>query len=361
VKKDRKHLRTGFTTGSSAAAAAGACLEALMRGHPPERITIDLPQGGTLIIPVHAFESRNGHLIATVQKDAGDDPDITDKAIIGAIVTPHERPDTPRIHIKGGHGVGKVTRPGLPVKVGEDAINPVPRSMILHEVSRRLPEEVGHIDVEIFIKEGEELAQKTLNPRLGIVGGLSVLGTTGIVKPFSAESYRETIRICVEGIRREGHDTVVFSTGGKSERLAREAHPELPEIAFVQIADFLGYALRKAKEEGLRRALLSCFFGKLCKWALGGDYTHAHTQTMDFGELATIAASVGLSPEFCRFVASANTARQIAESTLPETEAFMRIIGDLALQLIRNRLGSRAEVTILCWRFDGKGAMTWPE
>ncbi len=360
MKEKKKHLRTGFTTGSSAAAAAAACLEVLTGGRPPDKVMIDLPNGGTLAIPVHAFERRNGHLIATVQKDAGDDPDITDKAIIGAIVTPHEQPDTPRIHIKGGHGVGKVTRPGLPVKVGEDAINPVPRSMILHEISRRLPKDVGHIDVEIFIEKGEELAQKTLNPRLGIVGGLSVLGTTGIVKPFSAESYKETIRLCVEGIRREGYDTAVFSTGGKSERLVRKVQSDLPEIVFVQIADFLGYALGKAKEVRLRRVILSCFFGKLCKWALGGDYTHAHTQAMDFTKLANLAEAAGLSPAFCRFVAAANTARQIAESALPEAEAFMRIIGDLALQLIRERLPRSTDVSIFCWRFDGKGFMTWP-
>ena len=354
-------MRTGFTTGSSAAAAAAACLEALATGKPPERVTIDLPQGGTLTLPLHAFQRRNGHLIATIQKDAGDDPDITDKAIIGAVVTPVPRPMTPRVTLRGGRGVGTVTRPGLPVRVGENAINPVPRSMILREVTRRLPDGLGGVDVEVFIEDGETLAKKTLNPRLGIVGGLSVLGTTGIVKPFSAESYRETIRLCVAGVRREGLDTVVFSTGGKSERLARQRHPELPEIAFIQIADFLGYALERAREAAFRRVILSCFFGKLCKWALGGDYTHAHTQAMDFAALAAIAVRAGLSSDFCRYVAAANTARQVAESGLPEVEAFTRAIGELALRRVRSRLPRRTEVTITCWQFDGKGAMTWPE
>ncbi len=359
MKRNKKKLREGFTTGSSAAAATAACIEALSGDFPPT-VTIDLPIGGTLTIPIHSFERRTRHLIATVQKDAGDDPDITDKAIIGAVVTPlSENPTGTRIFLRGGRGVGHVTRPGLPVAVGEPAINPVPRQMIRHEVIRRLPPD-RVVEVEIFIEEGEHLAEKTLNPRLGIVGGLSVLGTTGIVKPFSAESYKETIRICVEGIRREGYDTVVFSTGGKSERLARQAMPDLPEMVFVQIADFLGYALRKAKEACLRRVILSCFFGKLCKWALGGDYTHAHTQTMDFAQLAAIAASAGLPSKFCRFVATANTARQIADVALPETEAFVRIIGDLALQFVQGRLPHGTEVIIYCWRFDGKGFMTWP-
>jgi len=296
-----------------------------------------------------------------VQKDAGDDPDITDKAIIGAIVTVRDTPSSLRVSLRGGRGVGKVTRPGLPVKVGEDAINPVPRSMILHEVTRRLPDTVGRVEVEIFIEDGEALARKTLNPRLGIIGGLSVLGTTGIVKPYSAESYRETIRLCVDGVQRERLDTVVFSTGGKSERLARGRHPELPEIVFIQIADFLGYALEKAREANFHRVILSCFFGKLCKWALGGEYTHAHTQTMDFAELSAIAAAAGLSPDFCRYVAGANTARQIVESAWPETEAFRHLIRDQALQHIRNRLPSHTAVTIYCWRFDGKGVLKWPE
>ncbi len=361
MKKDKKELRTGFTTGSSAAAAAAACLEALRSGIPPDRITINLPLGGTLTIPLHGFEQRNGSLLATVKKDAGDDPDITDKAIIGAIVTPRSSLAAPGIYLKGGRGVGKVTRPGLPVREGEYAINPVPRAMILDEVTRRLPENIHALEVEIFIEGGEELAKKTLNPRLGIVGGLSILGTTGIVKPFSAESYRETIRLCVEGVKREGIDTVIFATGGKSERFTRRLYPELPEIAFVQIADFLGYALERAQAEGIRRVILSCFFGKLCKWALGGEYTHAHSQEMDFTTLAAIAASEGLSQGFCRFVASANTARQIAESDLPETYTFTRIIGMMALQAVRNRLDRAKEVTILCWRFDGKGYLQWPE
>jgi len=359
MEKGKQKLREGFTTGSSAAAAAAACVEALS-GDSPRTVTISLPNGGTLSIPIHSFERRNGHLIATVQKDAGDDPDITDKAVIGAIVTPRSKVlSEPRIILRGGRGVGRVTRPGLPVAVGEPAINPVPRQMIRYEVLRRLPAD-GAVEVEIFIEEGERLAKKTLNPRLGIVGGLSVLGTTGIVKPFSAESYKETIQICIKGIRREGLDTVVFSTGGKSERLVQQEMPDFPEIVFVQIADFLGYALRKAEEERFHRIILSCFFGKLCKWALGGNYTHAHTQTMDFTELSAIAASAGLSPDFCRFVATANTARQIAEADLPEAEAFMRIIGNLALQLVRAKLPRDTDVTIFCWRFGGKGFMRWP-
>ncbi len=360
MKKDKKHLRTGFTTGSSAAAAAAACLEAMAAGLPPDRITIDLPGGGALTLPLHSFTKRNGQLIATIRKDAGDDPDITDKAVIGAVVTPILRPTSPRIRLRGGRGVGRVTRPGLPVKVGEDAINPVPRAMIQHEVSRRLPDDAGAVDVEIFIENGETLARKTLNPRLGIVGGLSVLGTTGIVTPYSAESYRETIRLCVEGIRREGFDTVVFSTGGKSERFARQAMPKMPDVVFVQIADFLGYALARAREGNFRRVILSCFFGKLCKWALGGDYTHAHTQAMDFAGLAEMAAAAGLSGEFCRFVAGANTARQIVESAWPEREAFLRVVGARALRRVRARLDPCVEVAITCWDFDGKGAVTWP-
>jgi len=359
MKKNRKQLREGFTTGSSAAAAAAACIEALT-GNPPVSVTIDLPIGGNLTIPVHSFEKRNGHLIATIRKDAGDDPDVTDKAIIGARVTPKMwGAEGHRIILKGGRGIGKVTRPGLPVAVGEDAINPVPKSMILHEVACRLPREVRGIEVEIFIEDGERLAKKTLNPRLGVVGGLSVLGTTGIVKPFSTESYRETIDICLQGAKREGLDTVVFSTGGKSERLARTHVPELPDIAFIQIADFIGFALEKTKQVEMQRIILSCFFGKLCKWALGGEYTHANTQDMDFHRLAALAAASGISDAFCQFVKTANTARQIVESGFTETEAFIHIVGEQALQFIARKVEHTMKIVIYCWPFDGNDFFRW--
>ncbi len=360
MKKDRKNLREGFTTGSAATAASAACIEALA-GEPPRFVTIDLPIGRSLTLPLHTFESRNGHLIATIQKDGGDDPDITDKAIVGAIVTPvrHVPPDS-RIVLRGGRGVGQVTRPGLPVKVGEAAINPVPRAMIRQEVTRRLPGDVTGVEVEIFIEDGERLAEKTLNLRLGIVGGLSVLGTTGIVKPFSAESYRETINLCLQGARQNGLDTAVLSTGGKSERLIQAELPELPELSFVQIADFLKYALDRARDLMFRRVVLSCFFGKLCKWALGGEYTHAHTQRMDFNRLSTLAAAADFSETFCRFVKRANTARQIAESGFPEAIPFIHQVGDQAYQFITHLCGQAMEIIIYCWQFDGNSFFRWP-
>lgn len=360
MKKVRRHLREGFTTGSGAAAAAGACIEALT-GLTPKSVTIDLPIGKKLTIPIHSFDRRDGRFIATIQKDAGDDPDVTDKAIIGAIVTPARRDlSAQRITLRGGQGIGKVTRPGLPVAVGADAINPVPRSMILNEITRRLPPEIRGVEVEIFIEDGERLAEKTLNSRLGIVGGLSVLGTTGIVKPFSVESYKETIDLCLRGAIRSGLDTIVFSTGGKSERLAQTQLPEIPEIAFIQIADFLGFALKGAKRYSVRTVILSCFFGKLCKWALGGTYTHAHSQRMEFDRLAAIAAAAGLTDTFCRFVKKANTARQIAESNLSETSTFIQLIGEKAYQFITHKVDHKVDVVIYCWQFDGKNFFRWP-
>ena len=359
MKKDRKDLREGFTTGSAAAAAVAAAVAAL-NSEPPESVTIDLPLGGQLQIAVHSLTRQDTRITATIRKDAGDDPDITDKAIIGAVVTPRGDGDGPRVSIRGGRGVGKVTRPGLPVRVGEDAINPVPRSMIIHEVTRRLP--AGHpgISVEIFVEDGERLAEKTLNPRLGIVGGLSILGTTGIVKPFSAESYRETINLCAQGARREGIETLVFSTGGKSERLIRGARSDLPEAAFIQIADFLGYAIAKARELKFRRLILSCFFGKLCKWALEGEYTHAHTQEMDFERLAGIAGGAGCSAAFRDYVGKANTARQIAESEFPEKAPFIRAVGETARRFISRLAGDSMEIAIYCWPFDHDDAWRWP-
>jgi len=360
MKKDRNNLREGFTTGSAAAAAAAAAMETLT-DKPPETVTIDLPLGGQLRIPLHSLVQKAGRITATVRKDAGDDPDITDKAIIGAIITPHRNRAGPSVFLKGGQGVGKVTRPGLPVRIGEDAINPVPRSMIIHEVTRRLPVSYSGVTVEIFVEDGERLAKKTLNPRLGIMGGLSILGTTGIVKPYSAESYRETIKLCVEGAKREAIDTLVFSTGGKSERLIRQAHPDFPEAAFIQIADFLGYAVTQAKTLGFRKLILSCFFGKLCKWALEGEYTHAHTQEMDFEKLAGIAAGAGCDAIFRDFIVKANTARQIAESGFPDRERFIRAVGDTARRFISRLTDGAMEIILYCWPFEHDKVWRWPQ
>ncbi|MFQ5646069.1 MAG: cobalt-precorrin-5B (C(1))-methyltransferase CbiD [bacterium] len=368
-----KKLRSGFTTGTCAAAAAAAAVEAYF-GYPPLDVEVELPNKKKVTIEVHSVDIKPSRskkagasgeeIITKVRKDAGDDPDVTNGAIIGASLMMKEGGNDD-VHIEGGKGVGKVTRPGLPVKVGQPAINPVPQKMIrqgiLEAINRYRPpyDRYGGytIFVTIFVENGEELARKTLNPRLGIVGGLSILGTTGIVKPFSAASYRETIEICLRSAKAVKPDKCVLSTGRGSEKRVEKILHDLPEASFVLIADFFAFSLKKAREEGFTDITLACFFGKLCKWALEMEYTHAHTQETSFERLADLAALGGLSGKFCDFVRGANTAREIYESAWPEKEEFISLIGERAHQAACNLAGRG--ITLYCFDFIGNGYKRW--
>jgi cobalt-precorrin-5B (C1)-methyltransferase len=233
----RRHLRTGFTTGSAAAAAAKAALAVLLGGPAREIVSIPLPGGGRLEVPVReARWADPGRVQATVIKDAGDDPDVTHRAAIVATVALEAGEG---LRLTGGVGVGVVTRPGLALAVGEPAINPVPRAMIAQAVGEAW-REAGRagapaVNVEVSVPEGERLAKRTLNPRLGIVGGISILGTTGLVKPFSHEAYTATIESALAVAKAAGLAEVVLTTGRRSEKRAQALRPDLPEQAFVQI------------------------------------------------------------------------------------------------------------------------------
>lgn len=353
----KRTLRDGITTGTCAAAAAAAAVECFL-GKPPHTVSVCLPNTDkTISVAVHGVETtddRNGTqtVAATVIKDAGDDPDITNGAHISAQLTFAESNST-YITIKGGAGVGRVTRPGLPVAEGEPAINPVPRQMIEHEVRRRLPAHKGFgVTVVISVKDGKLLAKKTLNPRLGIVEGISILGTSGIVKPFSAKSYTDTIDICLKSARMDNQTACVLSTGRRSERLAQAHYPDLNERCFVQIADFFAYALNQAVDSGFEDIVLTGFFGKLCKWAMNMTYTHAKSGLTDFAYLSRMAAEAGLSETFCAFIETANNARHIFESQDPQLPLFVEVIGQKALDNAARIIGHRACLSICLWDFN---------
>ncbi len=362
----KNRLKEGITTGACAAAAAAAAIEAYL-GSPPEKVTIDLPDSDRMIsISIHKAGRAisgcdNNVSIAVVIKDAGDDPDITNGAMIG--VELQIIPDkTNHVIIRGGRGVGRVTRPGLPVKEGEPAINPVPRRMIEHEILRRIPgNKTLKVIATVFIEGGEALASKTLNPRLGISGGLSVLGTTGIVKPYSAKSYRDTIDICLRSARYNNEEVCVLSTGRKSERLAQKLYPELDEKCFVQTADFFEYALKMAIKTGFRHIILSCFFGKLCKWAMNMEYTHARSGLIDFNFLSQEASHHGCSKEFSEFVKTANNARQIFESDFEELGYFIELMGNMAINNAGSICAHKADITICLFDYDERLYKKWEE
>ena len=291
--RPRKELRQGFATGTAAAAAAQGALYELLVRPCPDRVEVPLPGGGSLSIPLHRHERHGTRGEAVVIKDAGDDPDVTNRAEIGARVWRLESPGAGEdMTLLGGEGVGRVTKPGLPVAVGEPAINPVPRRMIrrgLRQVwDKFCPGEPLRLRVEIFVPRGEELARHTLNPRLGIVGGISILGTTGLVKPFSHQAYRATIASSLRVAQAAGLTHIGFSTGGKSEEHLKALMPELPEEALVQMGDYVRFALKVAGHMGFSEITAAAFFGKALKIAQGFGHTHASRGLADLKEVGPL-------------------------------------------------------------------------
>ncbi|WP_022852479.1 cobalt-precorrin-5B (C(1))-methyltransferase CbiD [Thermodesulfatator atlanticus] len=259
----KKRLRTGYTTGACAAAATKAALLYLLSGKRPTKVELTLPTGTKIPIPVAEVFKNSKGVQATVIKDAGDDPDVTNGAEIVARV---RLLTEQKILIRGGKGVGVVTKPGLPVPPGEPAINPTPRQMI-EQAAREVLENGQGAEITIIVPEGEKLAQKTLNPRLGIVGGISILGTTGLVKPVSAEAWLATIETSLSVARALGLEQVVLSFGRASE-LSHMKHFGFPEEAYVPMGDYVEFSVKAAFRYGFKKIDLCGQWAKLLKCAL---------------------------------------------------------------------------------------------
>ncbi len=259
----KKKLRYGYTTGACAAAATKAALLHLLADKRPPKVELTLPIGAKISIPV-AEVSKNGKVAqATIIKDAGDDPDVTNgAAIIAKVRLLPER----KILIRGGKGVGVVTKPGLPVSVGEPAINPIPRKMITQAAREVLGNGSG-AEITIIVPDGEKLAQKTLNPRLGIVGGISILGTTGIVKPVSAEAWLATIETSLNVAHALGLEHIVLSFGRASE-LSHMKHFGFREEAYIPMGDYVEFSLKATVRYGFKKVDLCGQWAKLLKCAL---------------------------------------------------------------------------------------------
>ena len=340
-----KKLRWGFSTGSAAAAGAKACLLCLNGNQHLQQVEIPLPAGDRLQIPLQNVQPIADHFLAVVIKDGGDDPDATHKAQI--LVRVWFWPDTStKIHIQGGFGVGRVTKPGLELPVGSWAINPAPHRQILTSVNEGLQETglQGRVLVRIEVPRGLKIARKTLNPRLGILGGISILGTRGTVKPFSRSSYQETIRAGLNMARAQGLRTAALCTGGRSERMLQQYMPDLPQICFIQVADFFAYALSQAADSGFSQLHYACMFGKLVKAAQGQAYTHAHNAAVDFELLARWCSHHGLQSELVLEVQKANTARQVLEILLHQ-EAGSLILRHIVCRAREQGLGYLGQQT----------------
>ena len=308
-------LRCGYTTGACAAAAAKGAVQMLVCQQTATQASITLPGGNNADFELHGQCFTTGSATCFVVKDAGDDPDVTNGVEVRATVTTTPPPDA-AIDIIGGVGIGRVTKPGLAVPPGEWAINPVPRRMIEQAVRSIAP--TGSFRVAISIPDGAERAKKTLNERLGIMGGLSILGTTGIVRPVSAKAWIDTIDAALDVARACGCATVVLSTGRTSESAAQslfmahggDGHAPLAEEAFVMMGDHIAHAVRAAALRGFHEPLIACQFAKLLKIACGHANTHAAASQLDLAQLLAWARDGRLPASLQEQLVHAHTARE---------------------------------------------------
>lgn len=314
VKGDTEKLRTGWTTGACSTAAAKAATIALSAGEILDEVEISLPgkKPRHVTFALRSCErSGDGSCAeAVVVKDAGDDPDVTDGAHMTVRVSWR---DEPGLELINGSGVGLVTKPGLGLEVGGPAINSTPREMIrtsiaeVHDVNER------GLLVEISVPGGLEMAEKTTNARLGIVGGISILGTTGIVRPFSTAAWAASVVQAINVMSAQDIDTFVLSTGGLTERAAMRLLPDLEEVCFIEVGDFTGQAIRQAVNNGLRRGFFVGMAGKLAKLAAGVMMTHWTRSKVDNTVLSGITREAGGCAATIAEVEGANTARHAYE------------------------------------------------
>lgn len=307
-----KGTRTGWTTGSCASAAAKAAVTGLVTGAVPASMEIGLPAGQRVTFAITDAVAGDPASAAVV-KDAGDDPDVTNGAHVTVTATYLAGVEPGTVELRAGDGVGTVTLPGLGLPVGSPAINPVPARMIraaVAEVTDRA------LDLTVSVPGGEAMAAKTSNARLGIIGGISILGTTGIVRPFSTASWRASVMQQVDVAAAQGQEHVVLSTGHRTDAAAQRLHPELPAVCFVEVGDFTGIALRRAAATGVRRVTFVGMVGKIAKLAAGVLMTHYRRSKVDGDLLEAVARRCGAPAHVVAAASETATARHFAEACM---------------------------------------------
>ena len=348
-------LRRGWTTGACATAAAKAAFSALITGQFPDPVEITLPKGQRVSFSLAKERLAETSAMAAVIKDAGDDPDVTHGALVEVTISIDQ--SSSGISFRSGEGVGTVTKVGLPIGVGEPAINPIPREMIKNailEVSKTNKKQVGVI-VEISIPGGEEIALKTWNPRLGIVGGLSILGTTGIVIPFSCSAWIHSIHRGIDVARAAGVNHVGACTGSTSEIAVRQKY-ELPESSILDMGDFVGGALKYLRTHPIARITIGGGFGKLSKLGQGHLDLHSGRSQVDLGWLAKLAGRVCESDEVLGQIYTANTAMEVLGIASQNKLRLADLVANEA-RIIALEVLSSAPVAVEVLIFDRSGQL----
>jgi len=357
---DRSGLRSGWTTGACATAATTAAYTALLGGEFPDPVTITLPRGHRPSLALAVEGSGDGWAMAGVVKDAGDDPDVTHGALLRATV--HRAASGSGVTFSAGSGVGTITLPGLPLAVGEPAINPVPRQMMREHIAAVAQQLGGTQDVavEISVDDGEEIARSTWNPRLGILGGLSILGTTGVVVPYSCSAWIDSIRRGIDVARAVGHDHVAGCTGSTSERVAIAEHG-LPDTALLDMGDFAGAVLKYLRRHPVPRLSVVGGFAKMSKLAAGHLDLHSGRSQVDLALLAQACIEAGASTEVAATVATARTGLGALQAAQAAGVPLGNLVAVRAREVALDVLGS-AGVTVDTHRpcRDGRGARLPP-
>ncbi len=366
-KTEMKKLKTGFTTGACAAAAAKAAWTIFNGEEVKDEISIVFPDKKKRSLPIKNTDMNDKAKTATasVIKDAGDDPDVTHKALITVKISPlPARNITTRdftvdilnsaFVIRGGKGVGLVTRKGLPVPEGKWAINPIPRKMLAENLISCKYKTSGLFLLEISVKNGEKIAKRTLNPTLGITGGISILGTSGIVVPYSNKAYLNTVKILLKGAKMEGIRHIALCTGGTTAKALGKLYPEIPELGIIRIGDFINPALKSASSLGFDKITVACMPGKLLKYAEGHKNTHAHNVKQQFGGLAKFAESLGFSGQTVEKIRGSATVREILDFIKPDPA--LKMMNDLAGKALGNFLDwtESSNIEVVVFDSDGK-------
>ena len=361
----KKSLRTGYTTGTCATAATKAALTTLVNGEKLARVNVSLPKDKHIVMDITWIRYENEKSVtAAVIKDAGDDPDVTNGAEIWSTVSLLDTSN--KIIIDGGKGVGRVTKPGLGLEIGKAAINPTPLKMISHAIDEVLGQQQKNrygLSILISVPKGEEIAKKTDNPRLGIIGGISILGTTGIVIPYSTASFAASIRQSIDVSKAMGSDSVILTTGGRSEDFAREIFGNsIADHAYIQIGDFIGFSIKQCAIKKIKKAYVIGFIGKLTKMAMGIKQTHVKGSHVDMNFLAELAIRCGANNELVKKIKVANTARHVGE--LVDQFGFSMFYNVLCKEVyshLSKYSPSELQIKIILLDFNGKIIGEFPE
>jgi len=351
--ESRRKLRSGFTTGACATATSLAAARLLLNGVSSDCASIQLPRGQIVEFKLERCQRLGSNrAICSTIKDAGDDPDVTHRATVFAEV---ELSSAQGIRFHAGEGVGKVTREGLLIPIGEAAINPVPRQMMTEHLTQLADESDyrGGFEVYVGVIDGEKIALKTMNGRLGIVGGLSILGTTGIVRPFSCAAYIASIHQGIDVAHANGIHHIAASTGSTSESYIQQ-ELGLDDMALIEMGDFVGAVLKHLKQSPIPKLTICGGFGKISKLAAGNSSLHSHDSSIDFAFLARLAAELGSDSILINRIKQSNTSLEALKfcqaEAIPLADKVCELARDSALSIAK----AAVEIDVYC--VDSKGS-----